>query len=93
MKYLWKFFRLIAITTIVVTWYVISNNVQAGQNAAYKHLNKVMDRFNRTFNVYTDLRAAGNHFAARCATTDKSNISGIAFNEAIGEIPMTTVLI
>lgn len=45
-------------------------------------INKVMDRFNRTFNVYTDLGAAGNHFAARCAIADNSNISGIAFNEA-----------
>ena len=41
-QYLWKFLQLIAITTILVTGHVISNNAQAGQEAAYKHLNKVM---------------------------------------------------
>jgi hypothetical protein len=44
-----------------------ATGVNAGQRAAYQHLNEVMDRFHRTFDVFTDLGAAGNHFTARCA--------------------------
>jgi hypothetical protein len=57
-------------------------DAQAGKKAAYSHLNMVMDRFHGAFNVSTDLGAAGNHFAARCAIARNNSVAGIAFDES-----------
>jgi hypothetical protein len=38
-----------------------SNSI-AGVNGAYQHIYEVMGKYHQTFDVYTDLSAAGNHF-------------------------------
>lgn len=59
--------------------------VDADQAKAFKHLNGVMDRFNAAFDVFTDLSAAGNHFAARCAVVrnpgSAADLAGVAFDD------------
>ncbi|MGH8548205.1 MAG: hypothetical protein ACRERU_06325 [Methylococcales bacterium] len=52
---------------------------------AYEYLNAVMDQFQSTVDVYNDLGAAGNHFAARCAMVPNPNnpseIAAVGFDE------------
>jgi len=75
-----------AITLLTCFYFIIPSYVQAGQANAYNYLNAVMDQFNKSFEIFTDLGAAGNHFAARCATvrnpTDPRDLSGVAFDES-----------
>jgi len=40
----------------------MSSNSIAGVNGAYQHIYEVMGKYHQTFDVYTDLSAAGNHF-------------------------------
>ncbi len=54
----------------------------ADEVAAYDHLTVVMDQFNRTFNVFTDLGAAGNHFAALCGMGENNETAGISLDES-----------
>lgn len=41
---------------------ILSSDLIADQKETYKWLNRRMDRFHKTFDVYTDISAAGNHF-------------------------------
>ncbi|NOT54975.1 MAG: hypothetical protein HOP18_10250, partial [Deltaproteobacteria bacterium] len=53
---------------------------------AHSHLNTVMDQYHGSFDVFTDLAAAGNHFPARCAivrnVSNPGDVAGVAFDEA-----------
>ena len=50
-----------------------------GVSRAYDHLYTVMDKYHKTFDVYTDLSAAGNHFVmlGRMASTGSEDKVGI----------------
>lgn len=43
----------------------VSSLAQKGERNAVSYLSKVMDKFHTSFDVYTDLNAAGNHFLVR----------------------------
>lgn len=80
----WKRFSSMVLLTFFC--FIIPLYAQAGQGNAYSHLKSVMDQFNRSFDVFTDLAAAGNHFAARCATVrnpnSPSDLAGVTFDES-----------
>lgn len=73
--------RLLSLLLFISFALVIFRDVQAGQREANGHLNRVMDQFHQSFDVFTDLTAAGNHFAARCAMAANDNFAGVAFDE------------
>ena len=49
-----------AILSLVLSF--ISSLSFADEGSAYDHIYEVMDRYHQSFDVYTDLSAAGNHF-------------------------------
>lgn len=63
----------------------MSKHAEGSEKGAYTYLNRVMDQFNSSFDVFTDLSAAGNHFAARCPVVrDPGNpreFLGVALDE------------
>jgi|GEM_PF-1117194 len=44
-----------------IAWYAFPSVINS-EDLAFQHLEEVMDNFHETFDVYTDLSAAGNHF-------------------------------
>ncbi len=52
--------------SIILIIFCAPEEVESGENQhltnAYKHLNEVMDQYHRTFDVYTNADAGGNHF-------------------------------
>src|SRR6184192_4174711 len=79
MSVIWK--SLSPVLLLASLFLALPIDAQAGRKAAYSHLNQVMDRFHRAFHVYTDLGAAGDHFAARCAIAANNVVTGVAFDE------------
>ncbi|MGD0918280.1 MAG: hypothetical protein ABSB22_17650 [Thermodesulfobacteriota bacterium] len=79
----WK--NLSCIVPLVCFSFIAPMYTHADQGNAYSYLNSVMDQFNQSFDVFTDLAAAGNHFAARCATVrnpdDPSDLAGVTFDD------------
>ena len=58
----------------------------ASSNAAFKHLDRVMDRYHKSFDVFTDLSSGGNHFAARCLMFgDGGSVTDVTFDESVRE--------
>ncbi len=53
----------------------MSSNSIAGVNDAYQHIYEIMDRYHQTFDVYTDLSAAGNHFVTYGAMGDVDKLA------------------
>lgn len=53
----------------------MSSNSIAGVDDAYQHVYEVMDKYHQTFDVYTDLSAAGNHFVAYGAMGDEDKLT------------------
>ena len=53
-------FALILVSAIFAT--LAFGDANASEKMAFQHLQSVMDQYHRTFDVYTDLSAAGNHF-------------------------------
>ena len=55
----------------------------ASSRPAYRHLDAVMERYHKSFDVFTDLSAAGNHFAARCLMFGGGGrVTDVAFDES-----------
>ena len=63
------------ITLITVLLVLMSSNSIAGVGSAYQHIYEVMDKYHQTFDVYTDLSAAGNHFVAYGAMGDEDRVA------------------
>lgn len=80
---MWR--RLSSVLLVTCISLIIPMDAQAGQREAYSHLNRVMDQFHRSFDIFTDLAAAGNHFAARCAIVrnpgNPADLAGVTFDE------------
>lgn len=76
--------RFVLVTAALCLWLPI-RAAHADPAKAYKHLSNVMDRFNGAFDVFTDLAAAGNHFAARCAVVRNAgsigDLAGVSFDD------------
>ena len=61
----------INITIMVVLISFMSSPSFADEDSAYEHIYEVMDKYHQTFDVYTDLSAAGNHFVTYGAMGDE----------------------
>jgi hypothetical protein len=74
------------VCVLVLQWCLVGP-VGASESRAYRHLDKVMDRFHRTFDVYTDISAPGNHFAVRAIlarrVTDPADLSAVSMREDV----------
>ncbi|MGR3310133.1 MAG: hypothetical protein ACUZ77_05095 [Candidatus Brocadiales bacterium] len=77
--------RLSSVLLLTYLFLTIPTDTQADQEAAYSHLNIVMDQFNQSFDVYTDLAAAGNHFTTLCAIVrnpdSPAELAGVTLDE------------
>ncbi len=64
---------------------ILPLQAEAGSGEAYQYLNKTMDQYHKTLDVFTDLAAGGNHFAARCETVrraaDPIDLAGVSVDD------------
>jgi len=61
---------------------VVPLNSIADVDGAYQHIYEVMDKYHQTFDVYTDLSAAGNHFVTYGKMPDIADQDKIACNSS-----------
>lgn len=73
------------VAAVVSAAIALPTGVLAGAPEAFDHLDRVMDEYTNVFGVFEDLGAAGNHFAARCASvpnpSDPAELAAITFDE------------